>query len=272
MKIPRFIVGLLILILITLSASAKTQDDPSGDLANSLLTRAYEYRLKGRFQNAETILRYGIKILSLEKEGQVGAASLKIELARVIIRKTFHINTSDKEAIALYRNVFHFANENNNKKLIGKALYGIGFYEFKAGSDSWDKALRNLEESLKVRREIDDSFGISQSLFTIGTIYQRRGQNKQATRVYRESLGFARKAKSDYMEGLKNNICGKVTRQLVAGSVEVFPINNFGAVQIGMHTFYNNQEPNAISKPSKFIVIWKKEANIWQMSRVVSLH
>lgn len=79
-------------------------------------------------------------------------------------------------------------------------------------------------------------------------------------------------SKSDYMEGLKNNICGKVTRQLVAGSVEVFPINNFGAVQIGMHTFYNNQEPNAISKPSKFIVIWKKEANIWQMSRVVSLH
>ncbi|WP_299247309.1 nuclear transport factor 2 family protein [uncultured Lacinutrix sp.] len=79
-------------------------------------------------------------------------------------------------------------------------------------------------------------------------------------------------SKIDFLEALKNNICGKVKRTLVEGSVEVYPINNYGAVQIGYHTFFNNQEPDAVSKPSKFIVIWKKENDSWKMSRVVSLH
>ncbi|MCB0463619.1 MAG: nuclear transport factor 2 family protein [Flavobacteriaceae bacterium] len=79
-------------------------------------------------------------------------------------------------------------------------------------------------------------------------------------------------SKSDIMEAMKNNICGKVTRELIKGSIEVYPIHNYGAVQIGYHKFFNNQEPDAISNPSKFITIWKNENNTWQMSRIVSLH
>lgn len=79
-------------------------------------------------------------------------------------------------------------------------------------------------------------------------------------------------SKSDIMEAMKNNICGKVTRELIKGSIEVYPILNYGAVQIGYHKFFNNQEPDAISNPSKFITIWKNENNTWQMSRIVSLH
>ena len=79
-------------------------------------------------------------------------------------------------------------------------------------------------------------------------------------------------SKSDIMEAMKNNICGKVTRELIKGSIEVYPILNYGAVQIGYHKFFNNQEPDAISNPSKFITIWKNENDTWQMSRIVSLH
>lgn len=80
-------------------------------------------------------------------------------------------------------------------------------------------------------------------------------------------------SKDELMESLKNNICGKVTRRLVKGSVEVYPIGNYGAVQIGFHQFYNNQEKDAgYSRPGKFIAIWKKEKSGWRMSRVVSLH
>ncbi len=79
-------------------------------------------------------------------------------------------------------------------------------------------------------------------------------------------------SKEDMMNGLKNNICGKVRRELVKGSVEVSPIPNYGAVQIGMHKFYNNQEPNAESKPSRFVTVWKKTKNSWQITRVISLH
>ena len=78
--------------------------------------------------------------------------------------------------------------------------------------------------------------------------------------------------KVELLKSIEKNICGKVTRTLIEESVEVHPIKDFGAVQIGMHKFYNNQEPNAISKPSKFIVIWKKTDSKWLMSRVISLH
>ena len=79
-------------------------------------------------------------------------------------------------------------------------------------------------------------------------------------------------SKKEIMEAMKNNICGKVTRELVAGSIEVYPIKDYGAVQIGFHKFYNNQEPDAISKKNKFITIWKNENGNWIMARIISLH
>jgi len=79
-------------------------------------------------------------------------------------------------------------------------------------------------------------------------------------------------SKSDLMAAMEKNICGKVKRELVKGSIEVSEIPGFGAAQIGMHKFYNNQEPNAISKPSRFVTLWKKTDKSWQMTRVISLH
>ncbi|REH52495.1 uncharacterized protein DUF4440 [Tenacibaculum gallaicum] len=79
-------------------------------------------------------------------------------------------------------------------------------------------------------------------------------------------------SKSEIIAATKKNICGKVTRTLIKGSIEVYPINNYGAVEIGYHTFFNNREPNARSIPSKFIAIWKKENAQWLMTKVISLH
>jgi hypothetical protein len=79
-------------------------------------------------------------------------------------------------------------------------------------------------------------------------------------------------SKTDIIEALKTNICGKVTRELVKGSIEVYPINNYGAVQLGYHKFFNNQEPEAISNPSRFITVWKNENENWRMTRIISLH
>ncbi|TLP80282.1 nuclear transport factor 2 family protein [Maribacter sp. ACAM166] len=78
--------------------------------------------------------------------------------------------------------------------------------------------------------------------------------------------------KAELLKSIEKNICGKVTRTLIEESVEVHPIKDFGAVQIGRHKFYNNQEPDAVSKPTKFIVTWKKTDTNWLISRVISLH
>ena len=79
-------------------------------------------------------------------------------------------------------------------------------------------------------------------------------------------------SKSDILESTKKNICGKVTRTLVKGSIEVYPIHDYGAVEIGYHKFFNNQEPDAPSNPSKFIIIWKNDKELWKITKVISLH
>jgi ketosteroid isomerase-like protein len=80
-------------------------------------------------------------------------------------------------------------------------------------------------------------------------------------------------SKQDILEKTKENICGKVSRELVVGSIEVYPIKDYGAVEIGMHKFHNNQEASGTpSNASKFIVIWQQQNNNWQMARVISLH
>lgn len=79
-------------------------------------------------------------------------------------------------------------------------------------------------------------------------------------------------SKAQIMEAMKNNICGKVTRMLIKGSIEVYPIKGYGAVQFGEHKFFNNQEPTAKSIPSKFVTIWKNNNGNWQMTRIISTH
>ena len=100
---------------------------------------------------------------------------------------------------------------------------------------------------------------------------------KQAA-IYADEIEFFhdRGGLSESKEGILNstrdNICGKVTRTLVAESIEVYPIHEYGAIQIGWHKFYNKEEPEAVSIPSKFIIFWKNENEEWRITKVVSLH
>ena len=80
-------------------------------------------------------------------------------------------------------------------------------------------------------------------------------------------------SKPALVESIRNNICGKVRRELLPGSIEVYPVPNYGAVQMGAHRFFNNRKPEAgWSRYAKFVTIWKWEANLWRITRVISLH
>jgi len=88
---------------------------------------------------------------------------------------------------------------------------------------------------------------------------------------YHDKGGFST-SKEDVVAATKRNICGKVTRELVPGSVEVYPIANFGAIEIGFHKFHNSQEPNAVAHPGRFVMVWHRTEAGWKISRVISLH
>jgi hypothetical protein len=63
----------------------------------------------------------------------------------------------------------------------------------------------------------------------------------------------------------------RVKRELVAGSVSVYPLNNYGAIQMGEHRFYvvSNGKEN-LAEVAKFVHLWKKENGAWKLARVLS--
>ncbi|RYZ22798.1 MAG: nuclear transport factor 2 family protein [Chitinophagaceae bacterium] len=79
-------------------------------------------------------------------------------------------------------------------------------------------------------------------------------------------------SKANILAATRKYICGKVTRELIPGSLEVSPLPGFGAVEVGMHQFRNNQEPGQVPHPSRFIILWRERAGKWQITKVISLH
>lgn len=59
-----------------------------------------------------------------------------------------------------------------------------------------------------------------------------------------------------------------VTRTLVPGSLEVYPMQGYGAIQIGRHIFARKGEPG--SETAQFVHLWKREGGAWRLARVLS--
>jgi len=79
--------------------------------------------------------------------------------------------------------------------------------------------------------------------------------------------------KDSIIAATKKNICGKVTRVLIEGSIEVYPIKGYGAIEMGHHYFINSKEPpNEHPSVGKFVHTWKDENGKWRLTRVISLH
>jgi hypothetical protein len=73
-----------------------------------------------------------------------------------------------------------------------------------------------------------------------------------------------------FLDKTKNNICGKVTRELVPGSLEVYPMNGYGALEIGTHRFHHLGEKNDVLGEAKFILLWQYKHGSWKIARVIS--
>ncbi len=59
-------------------------------------------------------------------------------------------------------------------------------------------------------------------------------------------------------------------RELIKGSLEVYPIKDYGAVQIGIHRFCHLENGRQDCGNFKFVHIWKKTGNEWKLARVIS--
>ena len=72
-----------------------------------------------------------------------------------------------------------------------------------------------------------------------------------------------------FLDAIKANICGKVHRELIPGTLEVYPLKGFGAVEIGVHRFTHPGDPTAHGE-AKFVTIWRLKDGTWQVTRAIS--
>ena len=72
-----------------------------------------------------------------------------------------------------------------------------------------------------------------------------------------------------FLEAIRSNACRKVHRGLVEGSLEVYPLRGFGAVEIGVHRFTHPDDPGACGH-ARFVAVWRQEGGVWQVTRAIS--
>ena len=77
--------------------------------------------------------------------------------------------------------------------------------------------------------------------------------------------------KAPFLAAIKQNICGKVERELPPNTLEVYPLNEYGAVEIGIHRFHYPGHPEDGLGDARFITLWQNKDGDWKVTRVISL-
>jgi Domain of unknown function (DUF4440) len=85
---------------------------------------------------------------------------------------------------------------------------------------------------------------------------------------YHDQTGLAL-GRQNLVDAVKKNICGKVRRELVPGSLEVYPLKDYGAVEIGVHRFTHPDDATNVGE-AKFIMLWQLKDAVWKITRVIS--
>jgi hypothetical protein len=86
---------------------------------------------------------------------------------------------------------------------------------------------------------------------------------------YHDNGGLVATTREQLVSLIKQNICGKVHRELVKGSLEVYPMKGYGALEIGRHRFTHPGIDNDEGE-GKFVHLWKYEDGKWSLTRVIS--
>ena len=71
-----------------------------------------------------------------------------------------------------------------------------------------------------------------------------------------------------FVQGVRENVCGKFTRSLEPGTVQVWSIPNYGAIEFGVHRFHHvDRSPDGVGK---FMIVWKESNGRWVMTQSFS--
>ena len=77
--------------------------------------------------------------------------------------------------------------------------------------------------------------------------------------------------KAALTDAIKKNICGRVTRELVPGTLKIYPMKGYGALEVGVHRFHHpgHEDTEGVGE-GQFIHLWQYKDGAWKITRVIS--
>ena len=75
--------------------------------------------------------------------------------------------------------------------------------------------------------------------------------------------------RQDMMANTSKHVCGNFARELLPGSLKVFPIKDFGAIEQGVHRFCQFKG-GTCDGMADFVIVWRNDGGTWRITRVLS--
>ena len=97
--------------------------------------------------------------------------------------------------------------------------------------------------------------------------------------MYHDKGGQVARSAADFVKAVEGVCARQKTgedyrsrRELIPGSMKVYPLQNYGAVQVGEHRFYKLApgRPEQLVEVALFTHLWKQEPSGWKLARVLS--
>ncbi|TAL47845.1 MAG: nuclear transport factor 2 family protein [Chitinophagaceae bacterium] len=86
----------------------------------------------------------------------------------------------------------------------------------------------------------------------------------------KDGLNGYEKTMENFKDLFERNKTTGLRRDLVAGSLEVYPLKDFGAVETCLHRFCHKENGKDDCGTFKNIMIWQKKDSQWKVTRVIS--
>ena len=75
--------------------------------------------------------------------------------------------------------------------------------------------------------------------------------------------------REDYIDKTRRNVCGNFRRELVAGSLEIYPIKGYGSIEEGRQRFCDTKSGKCFGE-AKFLIVWHQTPEGWRITRILS--
>jgi ketosteroid isomerase-like protein len=124
--------------------------------------------------------------------------------------------------------------------------------------------------SQQLYNEIEHMDGVLFDAFNTQNLNKMKTLFTDDLEFYQDNEGLAlyRQTMKDFKSMFEQN--NKLRRELVKGSLEVYPIKNYGAIEIGLHKFCHIENGKDECGTFKFVHVWQNKGGEWKISRVIS--